>query len=250
LHFVHHRSPQPGAIPLLFIHGWPGSFLEVQPLLPHLTNSRESTADSSSSATPAFHVIAPSLPGFGFSPSPTSPFGYIEAAHALHALMIQLGYNRYVIQGGDAGGLILRYQCHLYPTNVVSAHSNFWVVSPSHNDRARYIANEASADEVAIIERLDGFFAQAWGYGQIQQTRPLRLAHGLGDSPVGLAMWVYDALWPSMWDLANLTPSVLVTWTMMLWIPGPYAGFALYKAGAQVCCWPLCTESSPHFDSC
>lgn len=225
LHFVHHKSPRSGAIPLLFIHGWPGSFIEVGPVIDHLTSPQNASL-------PAFHVVAPSIPGFAFSPPPTkSGYGYIEAAHTFDALMQQLGYARYAIQGGDAGGIIMRYQAHLYPDAVVSGLNNFWVVSPNEQDRATYLAGQASDDESAIIERMDYFMTHLWGYGQIHQTRPLRLAHAMTDSPIGLAMWIYDGLWPAAWDPSLWTPKEIITWTMMHCIPGPYAGFSIYKQG-------------------
>lgn len=225
---MHHRSSRDDAIPLLFIHGWPGSFLEVGPLLPHLLSPPNATV-------PAFHVVAPSIPGFGFSPAPTKPgFGYIEAAHAFDALMQQLGYTQYVIQAGDAGGIIMRYQAHMYPESVVSGLNNFWVVSPTEADLEKYDAGEASPDETAIIQRMEFFMTQLWGYGQIQQTRPLRLAYGLTDSPVGLAMWIYDGLWPAAWDVARFTAKEVITWTMMHWIPGPYGAMSIYKQGGPV----------------
>ncbi|ETN43960.1 uncharacterized protein HMPREF1541_10825 [Cyphellophora europaea CBS 101466] len=228
LHFIHHKSDHEGAIPLLFIHGWPGSFLEVGPLLPYLL-------DPPNASAPAFHVVAPSIPGFAFSPAPTQPgFGYIEAAHAFDALMRQLGYSQYVLQAGDAGGLIMRYQAHLYPSSVVSGLNNFWVVSPEISDLERYHAKEASDDEVAIIERMQFFISEHWGYGQIQQTRPLRLAHALTDSPVGLAIWIYDGLWPAVWDLSVLTAQEIITWTMMHWIQGPYGALSIYKQGGPL----------------
>lgn len=186
---------------------------------------------------PAFHVVAPSIPGFAFSPAPTKPgFGYIEAAHAFDALMQQLGYSKYVIQAGDAGGIIMRYQAHLYPDSVVSGVNNFWVVSPNESDLQLYHAGQASADETAIIDRMRYFMTSLWGYGQIQQTRPLRLAHGLTDSPIGLAMWIYDALWPSAWDVAVFTPKEIITWTMMHWIQGPYGAMSIYKQGGPGVC--------------
>jgi pimeloyl-ACP methyl ester carboxylesterase len=216
------------------VHGWPGSFLEVGPLLPYLLSPPNNSVR-------AFHVIAPSIPGFAFSPAPIKPgFGYIEAAHAFDALMQQLNYPKYVMQAGDAGAIIMRYQAHLYPNSVVSGLNNFWVVSPSNADLAKYHAGDSSDDEVAIIERMDYFLTHLWGYGQIQQTRPLRLAYGLTDSPLGLAMWIYDALWPSAWDVEVFTPKEIITWTMMHWLQGPYGGLSIYKQGGPmvktVCC--------------
>ena len=226
LHFIHHRSSRSDAIPLLVIHGWPGSFLEIENIIGSLT-------DPPSDDYPAFHVVAPSIPGFAFSPAPTHPgLGAIAAAHAFNNLMLKLGYPRYVVQAGDAGGIIMRYQAHFYPDNVVSGLSNFWVVQPNEDDLARYAAGETSSDENYIIRTLTNFLDKSWGYGQIQQTRPLKLAYAMTDSPLGLAMWIYDALYPSAWDPKIWTPEVVITWTMMHWIQGPYAAFRWYKEEA------------------
>ncbi|KAH0490424.1 hypothetical protein TgHK011_001892 [Trichoderma gracile] len=230
LHFVHHRSPRHDAIPLLFVHGWPGSFLEVEPIIRLLTHPPK---DSSS---PAFHVVAPSIPGYGFSPAPLAPgFGYRQAGAAFHALMQKLGYPRYVAQGGDAGDFVIRYAALDHPAAVIALHSNFWVVPPSDDDRARLAQGKATREEAQIMRRLDGFSGQRWAYGHLQQTRPLRLAHAMTDSPVGLAMWIYDVLVTCVEEenVARIwTPETVITWTMMHWIPGPYAAFSLYKHGA------------------
>lgn len=228
LHFVHHRSSRRDAIPLLFIHGWPGSFLEVENLIGPLTNP-------SSEVLPAFHIVAPSIPGYGFSPSPQKPgMGYRAAAHAFHALMQKLGYSRYVYQGGDAGDFIGHFAALDFPDAVVSGHSNFWIVPPSPTDLERYAAGQATEDEKHVIERLSGFTNDHWSYGMIHQTRPLKLAVGLTDSPVGLAMWIYDIAITCFEDRDLLSPERLVTWTMMHWINGPYAAFSLYKHGQKV----------------
>ncbi|KAL7905353.1 Alpha/Beta hydrolase protein [Trichoderma velutinum] len=230
LHFVHHRSPRPDAIPLLFVHGWPGSFLEVADIIQLLTHPPDDSA-------PAFHVVAPSIPGYGFSPSPRAPgFGYRQAGAAFNTLMQQhLGYTRYVAQGGDAGDFIIRYAAVDFPDAVVSLHSNFWVVPPTDEDRKKLKEGNSTSEEVAIIGRIDGFSGKMWAYGQLHQTRPLRLAHAMTDSPVGLAMWFYDVLVSCVEEenVAKIwTPDRVITWTMMHWIPGPYAAFSLYKHGA------------------
>ena len=182
----------------------------------------------------AFHVIAPSIPGFGFSPAPIEPgFGYIEAAHAFHQLMQRLGYEKYLIQGGDAGGLIMRYQASFY-SSVIAGLNNFWVISPSSADLQAYNSGKSSGDEEYVIKGLQSFIDNRWGYGQIQQTRPLRLAYALTDSPIGLAMWIYDALWPSVENTGIWTAKEIITWTMMHWIQGPYGGLRIYKEGALV----------------
>ncbi|KAK3169746.1 hypothetical protein OEA41_009130 [Lepraria neglecta] len=119
LHFVHHLSKRVDAIPLLFIHGWPGSFMEVGNIINGLVNPPNKSS-------PAFHVVAPSIRGFAFSPAPKKPgFGPREAGHTLNSLMQQLNYTRYVIQGGDFGGCILRYMAGDYPSSAVSVLDNF-----------------------------------------------------------------------------------------------------------------------------
>ncbi|KLO80309.1 epoxide hydrolase [Fusarium fujikuroi] len=224
LHFVHHRSTRPDAIPLLFIHGWPGSFLEVGNIIGDLTNPPNASV-------PAFHVVAPSIPGFGFSPAPTKPgFGPAAAAFAFNELMLQLGYSIYVIQGGDFGGVILRYQAHQFPKNVISALSNFWIIQPSNNDLRRLAQGEATLDEVAYIKIIENYENQGSGYRLIMSTEPLTLAYGMTDSPLGNAMWMYSIM-SRVIDPAIMawTPEEIITWSMMYWIQGPYGGMRFYK---------------------
>lgn len=234
LHFVHHKSSREDAIPLLFVHGWPGSFIEVLPIIDQLTNPPNDSH-------PAFHVVAPSIPGYGFSPSPRAPgMGYRAVAATFHALMTEkLGYRKYVFQGGDAGDLINRYAAHDFPNSVVSGLSNFWVTPPTSAEIETYRAQgfPADSDENYFCALWTGFFKTGWGYAQIQQTRPLKLAHGLTDSPVGLAMWIYDSVSmgieperrEEVWTMESV-----ITWTMMHWLNGPYGAFSLYKQGAKV----------------
>lgn len=224
LHFVHHRSPRHDAIPLLFIHGWPGSFLEVSNIIGNLTHPPNSSV-------PAFHVVAPSIPGFGFSPAPQKPgFGPIKASHAFNALMHQLGYSKYVTQGGDLGAITIRYQAHLFPKNVISMLSNFWIVQPDSNDLRRLSEGIATPDEVAYINALEVYINQESGYRLMQSTKPLTLAFGMTDSPLGNAMWMY-ALMKNIIDPAikAWTPEEIITWSMMYYIQGPYGGMRFYK---------------------
>lgn len=136
------------------------------------------------------------------------------------------------MQGGDAGGIIMRYQANLYPESVVSGLNNFWLSSPSEEDRQRLELGQSSEDEGSFIKLHDWFITELWGYGQIQQTRPLRLSFPITDSPVGLAMWLYDAMWPTVENVEVWTPEEIITWTMMHWIQGPYGPLRIYKEGA------------------
>ncbi len=125
LHFVHHRSPRQDAIPLLHIHDSLGSFIEVEGIIDSLTNPQDTTA-------PAFHVVAPDIPGFGFSPAPEFPgLGLREVGQGFNDLMSQLGYERYVIGGGDFGALTLRHMATDFPDSVASVCSYFYLVYPN-----------------------------------------------------------------------------------------------------------------------
>lgn len=223
LHFVHHRSNRSDATPLLFIHGWPGSWMEVTKIIDSLTNPPNASL-------PAFHVVAPSIPGFGFSPAPQHDgLGPVAAGHVFQALMAQLGYDRFVIQAGDWGAAVLRVMASAYPEHVISALSNFWMRKPRASDRQALEDGSATADEAAYIRTYDNFNYNESGYRFIHQTAPLELAYALTDSPVGNAMWIDQLL-----QLAVTTPNFwstedIITWTMMYQIPGPYAGSRFYR---------------------
>ena len=188
LHFVHHTSPRNDAIPLIFVHGWPGSFLEVEYIIDLLTNPPNASL-------PAFQVVAPSIPGYGFSPAPDfDGFGPREAGHAFNALMQQLNYSKYVYQGGDLGGLMLPYMAYEFPENFVSGLANIWPVAPNAVDLTRYAGNRSTADEIAYIQNIEAYITQRSGYRQVMQTRPLLVSYALTDSPLGFTMWYVDLL--------------------------------------------------------
>ena len=245
LHFVHHRSNRTDAIPLLFIHGWPGSFMEVDHILDGLLAPPNSSL-------PAFHVVAPSIPGFAFSPAPQKPgWGTRESGYAFHALMQQLNYTQYVVQGGDFGGYILRFMAADNPTAVLSVLDNFWVIPPNATDMARYSQGLTSADENTTIESLQVFDTTLSGYRLIQETKPLQVAIGMTDSPVGFAMWIYNLMINAV-DHYEWTPEEIITWSMMYYIQGPYGGQRFYKeALREVCssCLTLCGLIDPQTDN-
>ena len=237
LHFVHHSSSRSDAIPLLFIHGWPGSFLEVGNILADLV-------EPSNSSDPAFHVVAPSIPGFGFSPAPTKPgLGLIETGAAFHQLMLQLGYERYVIQGGDFGSHTARYMGAAYPDSVVSILCNLYGVQANDTDRARQEANETTAEENAYIEFLDMTEPFAQAFWNLEAAVPLQLGILLTDSPVGNLAWPYMGMRgfaPGYkWALEDS-----ITWAMMLYIPGPYGSVRIYRELQRV------SSQAPPFPAC
>lgn len=227
LHFVHHVSPRADAIPLLFLHGWPGSFMEVGPIIQGLTHPP-------SSAMPAFHVVAPSIPGFGFSPAPTSPgLNFQVAAVAYNELMIQLGYRKYVVQGGDLGAITSHFLAGTFPENVVSVHSNFWLVQPNATDIERFNNGLTTHDENTTIENLSNFSHELSGFTHIQEAMPLEAATALTDSPVGYAMWIFPLLHFGV-DVYEWSAEEVITWSMMHYIQGPFGAMRMYKEAAEV----------------
>ncbi|KAI0122297.1 epoxide hydrolase 1 [Daldinia grandis] len=193
VHFVHAKSERKDAIPLLFCHGWPGSFIEVSKILPLLTaGAREDE--------PAFHVVAPSLPNFGFSQATSKPgFGIAQHAEVCHKLMLRLGYDKYVTQGGDWGYMITRAMGAKYAAHVQGSHLNFIIASPPTRLSSpllslQYALGWYTAGEKAGLARTRWFQENGSGYSRIQGTKPHTPGFALADSPVGLLAWVYEKL--------------------------------------------------------
>ena len=178
IHFIHQRSPRADAIPLMLIHGWPGSFVEFLGIIEPLTDPKDSHQ-------PAFHVVVPSLPGFGFlGPTTSRGWNTERMARALTILMARLGYTRYGVQGGDWGSTIARQVAFLAPTNVIGLHLNFLPVPPP-NPEAITKLNEAERKHFSSFweEGRSGFF-------KLQSTEPQTAAYGLTDSPIGWLAWL------------------------------------------------------------
>jgi len=183
---IAHIAANPDAIPLLLTHGWPGSFVEFVDLVGPLTDPAAYGGDPAD----AFHVVVPSLPGFGFSGKPAEP-GYSpeRMADVLAALMDRLGYDRYGLQGGDWGGIIGRIHAGNYPEQVIGLHSNFILGGPPPG--ADPDAGVSEAEQEMRRERTAAF-AEGSAYQDIQGTKPQTLAYGLNDSPAGLAAWIVE----------------------------------------------------------
>ncbi len=187
VHFIHARSPNPNAMPLLLTHGWPGSFVEFVDLVGPLTDPAAHGGDGAD----AFHVVIPSLPGFGFSGKPAGP-GYNpeRMADVLAALMARLGYERYGAQGGDWGAIISRSLAGNYPQHVIGLHSNFMTGGPPAGATDPNAGVPAAELELRA-ERTEAF-AEGSAYQEIQGTKPQTLGYGLNDSPAGLAAWIVE----------------------------------------------------------
>ena len=185
-HFIHQRSANPDAIPLMIVHGWPGSISEFLDIIPPLVDPAAHGGDSEDS----FHVIAPSLPGFGFSGIPAAR-GYNpeRIAHMLAELMERLGYETYAIAGGDWGAIINRHLANHYPERLIGLHSNMILAGPPADEEQR---NRADPEELALTSARAAYMQNETGYQAIQGTKPQTLGYGLADSPAGVAAWIVE----------------------------------------------------------
>ncbi len=192
IHFIHVRSGQQNALPMIITHGWPGSIIEQLKIIEPLTNP---TAYGGS-ASDAFDVVIPSLPGHGFSGKPTV-LGWdpVRIARAWIVLMKRLGYTRYVAQGGDWGNAVTEQMALLLPPGLVGIHTNMPATVPDDIAKALAVGGAApsglSADEKYAYDQLDTFYKHGLGYAQEMAGRPQTL-YALEDSPVGLAAWMLD----------------------------------------------------------
>lgn len=185
IHMIHQRSPHAGAIPLLLTHGWPGSIVEFLDVIPRLTEPER----FGGSAKDAVHVVAPSLPGFGYSGAPReSGMSPRRIAERHLKLMDELGYHRFVAQGGDWGALISRYLPDLAPERIIGLHSNFVAPRPPHGELDPFALCAPAERDRLERDRADADAVH--GYSHLQRTKPNTLAYGLTDSPVGLAAWI------------------------------------------------------------
>jgi len=186
IHFLHVRSKHENALPILFTHGWPGSVCEFLKVIDPLTNP---TAHGGR-AEDAFHVVAPSLPGFGFSDKPAERGWNSERiAKAWVELMRRLGYKRYVAQGGDWGSIVTTTLAQQRPEGLVGIHLNMPFVFPDPIPTTGLSKAEQKAVDAFKRFQTDGF-----GYFALQSTRPQTVGYALADSPVGQAAWIYEKL--------------------------------------------------------
>jgi len=177
IYFIHQRSPRPDAIPLMLIHGWPGSIVEFEKLIEPLTDPKDKNS-------PAFDVVIPSLPGFGFSgPTTTRGWGPRRMAKALIVLMDRLGYSRYGIQGGDWGSAVAQAMAYQAPAHVIGLHLNLIFVPPPNPEAAAQMSD-------AERKRYSYFDREESSFFFLQSSEPQTLAYALTDSPVGWLAWM------------------------------------------------------------
>jgi pimeloyl-ACP methyl ester carboxylesterase len=222
IHFLHVRSPEPDALPMIMTHGWPGSVLEFRDVIGPLTDPVAHGGD----AADAFHLVIPTLPGFGFSDKPTEPgWNVARTADAWVTLMRRLGYDRWVAQGGDWGAAVTTALGYKAPTGLAGIHLNMVMFQPSADE-----VHNATSDEQAMLASAQRYDQQYSGYYKLQGTRPQSVGFALADSPVGLAAWIY-ALFQDVSDSGGDPESVfgadaMLDDIMLYWLPNTGASSA------------------------
>ncbi|KAL1307000.1 hypothetical protein AAFC00_005630 [Neodothiora populina] len=225
MHFIHQRSSD-DAVPLLFCHGWPGSYLEVSKMLPLLTEDASGIQ---------FNVVAPSLPNYGWSGGVTKKgFGLAQYAEACHNLMQKLGYTKYVTQGGDWGYYItravgLRYPdfCKASHINMIRANPPTWAENPVL--ALQHAVTPYTQAEKEGLTRMNWFLNEGSAYRLLQSTKPQTIGYAFTDSPVALLSWIYEKLhdWT---DSYPWTDDEILTWVSIYWFStaGPAATCRVY----------------------
>jgi pimeloyl-ACP methyl ester carboxylesterase len=242
VHFLHIRSRHAAARPLLLTHGWPGSIIEFLGAVGPLTDP---TAHGGTVAD-AFHLVIPSIPGFGFSDRPTEAgWNTVRIAKAWTALMDRLGYTGYLAQGGDWGGGITTQLGKLRPAGLLGVHLNFpeYVFSPP-------LEGEPTPAEQTALAQINDFFTYGAGYHREQSTRPQTIGYPLIDSPVGQAAWIYEKF--GEWTDSGYDPETLLGLDAMLddislyWLTGTAASSArIYWEDYSATAAPLTTLDLP-----
>jgi epoxide hydrolase len=243
VHFAHVRSPEPDAIPLLVTHGWPGSIVEFTQIAGPLTDPRAHAADPSD----AFHLVIPSIPGFGFSgPTKEPGWEYRRIAVAFAELMERLGYRRYGTQGGDWGAAISRELGRVRPEHVIGVHLNLIPDSAASTEptEAELAALDPAERERTLSSwrRTREWARDRQGYAQLQSTRPQTLAYALTDSPVGQLAWIAEKFkeWTDSRDRPEdaVDRDLLLTNVMLYWLTRTAGSAArLYYERAHAAYW-------------
>jgi epoxide hydrolase len=184
IHFIHQRSPHEAALPLVITHGWPGSIAEFQKVIEPLVNPASGRPED------AFHVVCPSLPGYGFSGKPSrTGWGVDKIAQAWETLMLRLGYDRYGAQGGDWGAAVTT-QIGRNRGHCIAIHLNMPIAMPAARS-----GGDLTEDEQEVLAAYAQHRRWGTGYSKQQSTRPQTLGYGLVDSPVGQLAWIVEKFW-------------------------------------------------------
>jgi microsomal epoxide hydrolase len=214
VHFLHVKSPEPDAMPLLLTHGWPGSVVEFLDVIGPLTDPRAHGGDPAD----AFDLVIPSIPGYGFSqPLTQTGWDVPRIANAWAELMSRLGYDRYAAQGGDAGSPISLALATIHPDHVVGVHVNMLMTFPS-GDPAEFAAlDETDQQRLGLLSKFD---QELSGYMKVMATRPQTIAYALNDSPVGQLAWLVEKF--REWTDSDKVPEDAIDRDLMLTIVSIY----------------------------
>jgi epoxide hydrolase len=220
--FLHIRSPESDALPLILTHGWPGSVLEFRKVIGPLTDPASHGGDPRQ----AFHLVIPTLPGFGFSAKPAETGWTIpRIADAWIVLMDRLGYAKWGAQGGDLGCAVTDEIAARHPQGFVGSHLNFAMFGPTPDE-----IENATPEERAALGDAKQFWDNLSGYAKEQQTRPQTIGYSLADSPVGLAAWIYTMLQDTCGTPGNaegsFTLDEMIDDIMLYWLPNSGASAA------------------------
>lgn len=215
IHFVHARSPEAAALPLVITHGWPGSVVEFDQVIGPLSDPVAYGGD----AADAFHVVCPSLPGYGWSAKPTATgWGLERIAAAWGTLMARLGYGRYGAQGGDWGSMVTSVMGANHPEHLVGIHLNMAVAGPQEGQ------SDFTEEELASLATMGRYQESLSGYSKQQSTQPQTLGYGLADSPVGQCTWILDRFqaWGDCGDdpVGAFGADRILDNVMFYWLPG------------------------------
>ncbi|MER8652995.1 MULTISPECIES: epoxide hydrolase family protein [unclassified Mesorhizobium] len=187
VHFVHQPGNGPAPLPLIITHGWPGSFIEMEHVIPLLADPAAHGGDPAD----AFHVVVPSLPGYGFSQAPTEPgFHSGRIAELWVQLMRGLGYDRFASQGGDIGAGVSAWMARLHSESVLGVHVNY--IPGSYRPPLGAGLPPVTVEEQAFLDKAAAWTATEGAYAHLQGTKPQTLAYALTDSPIGLAAWMIE----------------------------------------------------------
>ncbi len=229
IHFVHQRGVGPSPMPIVVTHGWPGSFVEMEQLIPLLADPGAHGGDPAD----AFHVVVPSLPGYGFSPAPTRPgISSREIAMLWRTLMTELGYHSFAAQGGDIGAGVSVWLARLFPDVIRGIHLNF--IPGSYRPQVDADTAPVTVEERSFLDHVAQWSAQEGAYAALQGTKPQTLSFSLTDSPIGLAAWMTEKFrsWTDCdGDLESVMPlDDLLTDISLYWFGDSLAGsLRLYK---------------------
>ncbi|QKS47112.1 epoxide hydrolase (plasmid) [Paenibacillus cellulosilyticus] len=213
IHFMHIRSPERDALPLILTHGWPGSIVEFLDVIGPLVDPRSHGGDPAD----AFHLVIPSIPGFGFSgPTQESGWNVNRVARAWAELMRRLGYTRYGAQGGDWGAFISRALAEVDHEHMCGVHLNFLHTIPADD----FDLNALSQEERDRLERSQQHRSAPAGYMRLQATRPQTLSYALTDSPVGQLAWIVEKLWEWTDPACRVDDDRMLTNVMLYWLTG------------------------------